>query len=121
MRRIAYRQILIPDTVFDIERDETELLIAELRLTARTGAPMTLLEPLIASSSQTTASPTTSPTRLSRANELASSSSLGAPGKGPRSAASSARIARAPPSSVGRTGHWANQLSGELVAPPLAI
>jgi hypothetical protein len=28
MRRIAYRQILIPDTVFDIERDETELLIA---------------------------------------------------------------------------------------------
>ena len=38
MRRIAYRQILIPDTVFDIERDETELLIAELRLTARTGA-----------------------------------------------------------------------------------
>jgi hypothetical protein len=38
MRRIAYRQIFIPDTVFDIERDETELLIAELRLTARTGA-----------------------------------------------------------------------------------
>jgi hypothetical protein len=38
MRRIAYRQILIPDTVFDIERDETELLNAELRLTARTGA-----------------------------------------------------------------------------------
>ena len=38
MRRIAYRRILIPDTVFDIERDETELLVAELRLTARTGA-----------------------------------------------------------------------------------
>jgi hypothetical protein len=39
MRRIAYRQILIPDTVFDIERDETELLIAELRLRGESNAP----------------------------------------------------------------------------------
>jgi hypothetical protein len=63
MRRIAYRQILIPDTVFDIERDETELLIAELRLTARTGAAYDAAGAADRLKQPNDGSPTTSPTR----------------------------------------------------------